>query len=352
MKLARKEPFKYLPLDLLEQLVLIAPERHEPADVSQDEVRFIDGQFVGGMLLEAIVVMPISSAKKTFGMLLQTPFTEEKDPFARLALSKSQEGVLIYVPPQTVLETPIRLNMLRKNMQALACPHIILRIGKGSSVNMFIDGDVGCHMMSYFNISLEEASTLNVVNTICATDASWEFDAVRANLKRDANFKYYHLTEGGQCVRSDFHVKLSGENSSATLKGLSRLKGDKQAHQHILVEHIAPETHSDQHFKTVLHDRSQSSFEGKIYVHKDAQQTRAYQLNNNLLLGDSVVANSKPNLEIFADDVKASHGATMTRLDPEEKFYLTSRGLPAKAAEKLLESSFCSEIIDEVEGVC
>ena len=352
MKLARKEPFKYLPLDLLEQLFFVAPERQELVTVQSHEIRFIDGQFVGGTLPDPIVVMPSSEASKSYGMLLQTPFTEEKDPFARLALSKCQEGVLIYVPPKTMLDAPIQIKMQRQNAQALACPHMILRIGTGSNVRISIDGDVGSHMMSYFDVFLEDGAQLTMINTIKSTEKSWEFDALRANLKRDANLKYYHLTDGGQCVRSDLQVKLSGENGSATLKGLARLHGATQAHQHILVEHIAPKTHSDQHFKTVLHDQAQSSFEGKIHVHQKAQQTRAYQLNNNLLLGDAVVANSKPNLEIFADDVKASHGATMTRLDPEEKFYLTSRGLPAKAAERLLESSFCAEIIDEVQSVC
>ena len=352
MKLARKEPFKYLPLNLLEQLVFAAPKTQDKAIAPQGHICFVDGQFVGGTLPDPIVVLPLSEAKKTYGMLLQTPFAEEKDPFARLALSRCQEGVLIYVPPNSVLDSPIQFKMQRHQAETLACPHVIVRVGKGARLRLAIEGAVGHHMMSYFDVAVEDNAELSIVNTMQTTDASWEFETVRANLKRDSQFKYYHLTDGGQCVRSDFHVKLSGENGSATLKGLARLKGENQAHQHILVEHIAEETHSDQHFKTVLHDRAQSSFEGKIYVHQEAQQTRAYQLNNNLLLGDAVVANSKPNLEIFADDVKASHGATMTRLNQEEKFYLTSRGLPAEAAEKLLESSFCADIIDEVLGVC
>jgi Fe-S cluster assembly protein SufD len=114
------------------------------------------------------------------------------------------------------------------------------------------------------------------------------------------------------------------------------------------VEHKAPNTCSLQHFKGVLHDCSQSSFEGKIKVDSEAQGTRAYQLNNNLLISRGAIANSKPNLEIFADDVKASHGATVSQLNEEELFYLYTRGLAPDQAKEILLNAYLQEILREI----
>jgi Fe-S cluster assembly protein SufD len=144
-------------------------------------------------------------------------------------------------------------------------------------------------------------------------------------------------------------VQLAEENSSVSLQGLSMLTDQRQAHMHALIDHAAPHCESRQHFKSALAGQSQSSFEGKIFVRPIAQKTMAYQLNNNLILSDQARSNSKPNLEIFADDVKASHGSTVTQLSQEELFYLRSRGLPKEEAKSLLTHGFCKELIDALE---
>ena len=141
-------------------------------------------------------------------------------------------------------------------------------------------------------------------------------------------------------------VHLAEENSEAQLYGLARLHGETESHIHATVEHIAPHTRSRQHFKSVLQDRSRVSFEGKIRVLPAAQKTEAYQLNNTLILSDAASANAKPNLEIFADDVKASHGATVGQLDQEQIFYFRSRGLGLEQSKALLIHGFCKEILD------
>jgi Fe-S cluster assembly protein SufD len=112
-----------------------------------------------------------------------------------------------------------------------------------------------------------------------------------------------------------------------------------------MVEHIAPHTRSRQHFKAILRDRSRSSFEGKILVRPEAQKTQAYQLNNHLLLSEEALSFAKPNLEIFADDVKASHGATVSQLNEEELFYFRCRGFPLVVAQEMLAEGFCNEIL-------
>jgi Fe-S cluster assembly protein SufD len=175
------------------------------------------------------------------------------------------------------------------------------------------------------------------------------FTSVRATLKRDSSFDSLSITDGAAVARSSFAVQLAEENSALSLKGLSLLTGQRNSHVHVFVDHAAPHCTSRQHFKMALSGQSQSSFEGKIAVRPIAQKTVAYQLNNNLLLGEGARANSKPNLEIFADDVKASHGSTMTQLSAEELFYLRSRGLAAIDAQALLAHGFCKELLQEVE---
>ncbi len=123
----------------------------------------------------------------------------------------------------------------------------------------------------------------------------------------------------------------------------------EQSHINIYMDHSAPSCISRQFFKNVLAAQSLSSFTGKIYVKRAAQKTEAYQLNQNLLLSDQATANSKPNLEIFADDVKASHGATVSQLDDEQAFYLRTRGVSAQEAKSLLTIGFCREVLDGIE---
>jgi Fe-S cluster assembly protein SufD len=170
----------------------------------------------------------------------------------------------------------------------------------------------------------------------------------KATLKANATLKHVALTKSGYLTRNRLGVALLGEGADALLQGLWNLGENHQCHTHARVEHVAPSCHSLQKFKGVLQGQSQSSFEGKIYVHPEAQKTQAYQLNHNLLLSEGAISNAKPNLEIFADDVKASHGATMSEVDEEQLFYLQSRGLTKEMSRKLLVQGFIQEIVDQI----
>ena len=157
------------------------------------------------------------------------------------------------------------------------------------------------------------------------------------------------MTEGAKTVREDYKIALNGENGEADLNGLWVLKEKNECHVNVMIEHVAPHCRSNQLFKGVLDDFARSSFEGKIWVRKEAQKTDAFQLNNNLLLSDHANADSKPNLEIFADDVKASHGSTMGQVDEEQLFYLKTRGFSKEVAEKFLVRAFCQEVLQKYE---
>ena len=141
-------------------------------------------------------------------------------------------------------------------------------------------------------------------------------------------------------------AELLEENVSFVLSGLAMVTDERKANIHALVDHVAPHGTSRQQIKMILNGQSKADFEGKIYVRRAAQKTAAYQLNNNLILSETATVTTQPNLEIFADDVKASHGATVAQLSEEALFYLRARGIPLKEARSLLTHAFCRELID------
>jgi Fe-S cluster assembly protein SufD len=168
-------------------------------------------------------------------------------------------------------------------------------------------------------------------------------------LKRNASLKTVDLGSGTKVTRRDYQVTLEEPYANAKTYGLNYLTQKNQSHTHVLMKHLAESCTSSQLFKTILDDEAVSSFEGKIYVHSKAQKTESYQLNKNLVLNEKAKAHSKPNLEIFADDVKASHGATIGQLSLEDLFYMQSRGVALQEAKKLCVQGFLAEILEEVD---
>ncbi len=198
-----------------------------------------------------------------------------------------------------------------------------------------------------YDFELEDEAKLRCLEVDFGA-TGYRFDAFRATLKKHSCFKAVTLTDAAKS-RKDYLVKLSGEGAEADLSGIWFLDSNKQAHTNIVIEHIEPHTRSLQLFKGVLYDQALSSFQGKIRVEQKAQKTEAYQLNNNLILSSQASANSKPNLEIFADDVKASHGATVGQLNADELFYLKTRGLDDAVAKKLLIRGFLEDVLAKIE---
>jgi Fe-S cluster assembly protein SufD len=167
-------------------------------------------------------------------------------------------------------------------------------------------------------------------------------------LDRDASSSSLQLSWGGDLVRCDVHALLAGEGGDCVLDGLYLLGGRQHFDTHMRVEHLAPRCNSHELYKGVLDGAAHAVFDGRIYVHRGAQKTDAKQTNRNLLLSERAVANSNPQLEIFADDVKCTHGSTVGQLEPEALFYLRSRGLDLDAARTLLTHAFASELLGRV----
>jgi Fe-S cluster assembly protein SufD len=333
----KQEAFQYL------SKTPVFPDLSErPNDKNVEEpgtITFVDGFFVGALLAKPLICTSMSQAMLSYGLFLQSRLAkllkEETDPLAALNGAFYGDSAFLYVPPKC--KAALQLHQIFTG-KGFSNSRIHIYLGRGAELDL-VQISKGAGVSNCFlDFVLDDGAKLAIVD-----QAEGHFQSFRASLKRDSKLKAVFL---GEQIRNSIRIQLAEENSEAEVYGLSRLDGEKESHVHALIEHISPHTRSRQHFKSVLKDKSRFSFEGKIYVKPAAQKTEAYQLNNNLILSEDAAGFAKPNLEIFADDVKASHGATTGQLDEEMLFYLRSRGLKLEQAKEWLIDGFCKEILD------
>ncbi len=360
------ESYQYLPLSQFyiqsyEMAKLHKPtELKIPSEYKDSSLVFVDGIFMPQLshfdgLGKEIVILPLEEAMKRFGHLIQTRLFEntkkENDPFVSLNLALMQSGIWIYIPPHVHIEKPIYMIHLSTQPSSAIFPRVQIVLGQNARLTWILSMNSD-HEETYWSnfvseCYLEEQSELTLYLATDSHERAWHLDAFRGHLKTQSKFKALILNRGGACVRQDIQITLAGEKADAEIKGLWLLDEKRQAHTYVKMEHQAPSCRSMQHLKGVLADNSQSSFEGKIYIHQEAQHTEAYQLNHNLLLGAHAISNIKPNLEIFADDVKATHGATVSQVKKDQLLYLKTRGIPEPVARSLLVEGYCQEILDQ-----
>jgi Fe-S cluster assembly protein SufD len=325
---------------------------------------FVNGHFSFPLsrtaaLPKKLVLSNLKDAMKNYGSFLNNQWAksikEETDPFAALNAAMHQEGAFIYLPPKTIVEAPLQILHVvdMGDEPMLAMPRLHLFAGSQSQINLYSNQAILSGNSYFINAavecSIEEEAHVKYIQAAFEEPAdAWHFDAFRATLKRNSTLKTISATDGGPGLRFDYRVALAGENAEAMLNGTWLLGGKAEAHTHVIMDHQSPYCRSMQLYKGVLNDFSHSSFEGKILVRQAAQKTEAFQLNNNLLLSDRAAADSKPNLEIFADDVKASHGATVGQLDKEQLFYMKTRGFSLHEAQNILVKGFCKEVVDMI----
>lgn len=370
----QNEVYRYIKLrHLFSQPYQLAAERILSADLirpwiypecRQSVLVFVNGHYSSQLscldaLPTKVVVSSLQDASHTYGALLNNYWTktlkDETDSFAALNGALHRKGAFLYIPPKSVVEAPIQILHVIDNEDKLQMlmPRLQVFAGAHSHVRLF-STQKNLSTTSYFvnhvaEVVLDEGAHAHYTQVLCDEHPqAWHLEALRATLKRDSSLTTVCVTEGGMTVRMDYKISLEGENAEALLNGVWMLSDKREAHVHVLMDHQAPHCRSHQLFKGALTDFSRSSFEGKIMVRQAAQKTEAFQLNNNLLLNDHAHADSKPNLEIFADDVKASHGATVGQLDPEQLFYMKTRGFSDEEAKNLLIYGYCEQVVEMI----
>lgn len=296
-----------------------------------------------------VVLLSLEEAMRSYRPLLDKSFhegiQEEKNPFALMNRAFHRGGRFLYVPPGTSAD--FQWNFLALEEGKLYLPKFEIYVGKGADVRFDIrcGGEGSYFYNGQIQLTIDDGARAMVkLHTSHASEA-YGMHTLRARVKRDATLKTFTNAMGGKGERHDIGVDLLGENGEADVRGLSLAKRKDEIHHFIQMKHHEPYCRSNQLYKTVLMGRARSSFEGKIFIKAKAQKTEAYQLNNNLLLSPKAQAMTKPNLEIFADDVQASHGATCSQPKQEELFYLRTRGLSEREAKWHLARGFCHELM-------
>ena len=190
--------------------------------------------------------------------------------------------------------------------------------------------------------------TINKLQVESGTDFHLSREAVKQ--EKNSNFTLNTLTFNGNFVRNDVNVLVNGQNVETNLNGAYLVRNNQLVDNHTVVDHLVANCQSNELYKGVLYDKSTAVFNGKVFVRPDAQKINAFQSNGNVLLSDDASVNSKPELEIYADDVKCSHGSTTGQLDENAVFYLRARGLSEKSAKELLVSAFISDVLNKIEN--
>jgi Fe-S cluster assembly protein SufD len=276
----------------------------------------------------------------------------DRNVFAALGTAFVEDGAFVYVPPEARTETPVELLFLAATPGVVAQPRILIVAGLGSRLAV---------VERYLTLTGEPYFTNAVTEVVAGAGAAvdhyvlqeqggqaFHVATLHAALARDSAFDTCALTFGSRLARSTLTLELAGPGARAAVNGLYVVGGRQHVDHHVTVDHAVPRCTSRQLFKGVLDGTSRAVFDGRIVVRPDAQKTDATQTNKHLLLSDGVEVDSKPRLEIFADDVKCTHGAAEGQLSPEALFYLQSRGMGEATARALLTYGFAREVLDRV----
>jgi Fe-S cluster assembly protein SufD len=278
----------------------------------------------------------------------------EHQAFAALNTAYLEDGAFIYLSPGTVIEKPIHLLFVStaKDHATVSYPRTLV-VAQANSQATIIESYVGLEG-SYFTcpvteIAVDENATIDHYKIQREQLKAFHLATMQVQLGRNSRFSSLSVALGGALARTDLNASLEAEGADCTLNGLYLVKDDQRVDHHINVDHRKPHGTSHQLFKGLLDGKSRAIFSGKVYVHPNAQKTDAQQSNRNLLLSDDALVHTNPQLEIFADDVKCSHGATVGQLDKEAIFYLRSRGLDEVAARRLLTYGFASDVLEQIK---
>ncbi|WP_405294051.1 Fe-S cluster assembly protein SufD [Algibacter sp. Ld11] len=331
-------------------------------DIDSYKVIFIDGKY-SSYLSETthdgidVCLMSAALTKPKYRLVIENYFNKAatKDSLPSLNTAFSQEGAYIHIPKNKLVSKPIQIIHFSTGSEAatLSQPRNLIVVDENSHVQI-----IERHQSLTDNPVLTNSVTEIFANKRAIVDYyKIQNDNSNASLidntfikqKRESVASVHTFSFGGKLIRNNLNFYQNGERIDSILKGVTII-GEKQHVDHnTLVHHIEPNCESHQDYKGIFGDSSTGVFNGKIIVDKEAQKTNAFQSNNNILVSDKATINSKPQLEIFADDVKCSHGCTIGQLDESAMFYMQSRGIPEKEAKALLMYAFSNNVLSSVK---
>lgn len=328
-------------------------------------VVFLNGRFAPALssldaLPEGVRVMTLAAAAEQEPELLARHLgvaaPADRDGFTALNAAFAGEGTLIHVAKEMVIDVPVHLLHVTDASGAGVMSHprhvlIAERHAKASVIESYVSlADVSYFTNAVVEVSVEDGATLQLLRIQRESPTAFHVGTVEARQGRDSHFMAFTFQTGAALSRSNVFTVLGGEGCGTTLNGLYMLDHAQHGDHQTRVEHVAPHCFSREAYKGLLDDASHGVFNGKVYVHPEAQKTDGKQTNNTLLLSREAQIDTKPQLEIFADDVKCTHGATVGRIDETSLFYLKSRGVGAQLARQLLMYAFAADVLETIEN--
>jgi len=312
---------------------------------------------------KGVIFTDLFTAERHYGdklaHILGQVVRSDEGKFAALAAAYSQTGVFLYVPSGVHIEHPLHSVLWGPGVDLAHLSHILVWLEEGSSLTYVHESASltepsghGFHA-GIVEIHVGAGANLRFVELQSWGEHVWNFSHERARVSRDGNLDWIFVAVGSRLTKNISDLDLIGDGASGRMSGFYFTDGVQHLDHDTQQNHLAPHTTSDLLFKGALKDRSRSVWQGMIYVAPGAQKTDGYQANRNLILSDKARADSIPGLEIMADDVRCTHGATVGKIDPEEIFYTRSRGIPLPEAQKLIVEGFFDPVIQRIpfEGV-
>lgn len=304
------------------------------------------------------VVGSLNAAENEFPQVVKQHYGKyanmDREGLVALNTAFARDGIFVYVPEGVVLKKPIQIvNLLLSNANIRVQHRNLFVIGKNAEARVIIcDHTLSDHRFftnSVTEIKVEENARMDYIKVQNEHNFATNLSTLYAYQEKNSRLNTNIITLHGGVVRNNLNVVLDGEGCENNSLGLYLVDKGQHVDNYTFIDHAKPNCLSNQMYKGVLDDFATGAFNGRILVRRDAQMTKAFQTNNNILLTDDATMNTKPQLEIYADDVKCSHGATVGQLDEDALFYLRSRGIGEKEARLMLMSAFAHEIIARIE---
>ncbi len=370
----RQEAWKYTSLNsVLKHDYSVFP-KHEEAlefkdvkkyfihDIDSYKIIFIDGKYSSHLSQTThdgidVCLMSAALTKPKYRIIVENYFNKiaTKDGISSLNTAFSAEGAYIHIPKNKLVEKPIQIIHFSTGNEAalMLQPRNLIVVDENSHVQI-----IERHQSLTDNPVLTNSVTEIFANKRAIVDyykiqndreTASLIDNTFINQKRESIAKVHTFSFGGKLTRNNLNFYQNGERIDSTMKGITIIGNKQHVDHNTLVHHIEPNCESHQDYKGIFDDKATGVFNGKVIVEKEAQKTNAFQANNNILVSDKASINTKPQLEIFADDVKCSHGCTIGQLDESAMFYLRSRGIPEKEARALLMFAFSNNVLDSVK---
>ena len=340
----------------------LAPFRFDQPDWTT--LVFVDGRFDAGLSHRpapggGVTVETIAEAlarDPALGAQVGTVAPLDATPFAALNAAFAREGAVVRVPAGGAPADPIHLLFVSTAAGAGTSSQLrTLVVVEAGARAQIVESYVGVGEAKYFTnavteVVVAEGARVEHCRIQRESESGYHIGLTHVEQARDSHYRSFTLAMGGAIARHDLRARLGAENVETLLYGLYLGRGEQLVDNHTVIYHDQPNCRSWEVYKGILDGKSHAVFNGKVFVKPAAQKTDAKQTNRNLLLSSTAKVDTKPQLEIFADDVKCTHGATVGRLDESAYFYLQSRGIPRARAQELLTYAFAAEVVGEVES--